>query len=259
MNSEKLDSNPNPLPTIVTTGCGSTTPVKLMPDLETGLYRDQIATNNQSPVSIPMLSRDSPQPESSSSIHGPPQKGHLPLIGTSSLGNGTTSRTTPILRGERQPKTMAEAKEGVTDTPKKNFKVNRKGRRHQQVLSALNRPCEHHSFLTDVTAVQQMEQLLVKLLDDFHSGKLQAFGKDCSFQRMDNVREQQERLARLHFDLGSQQENYGSLSEEGRTIAKDHLTKLMTQLQDLSLAMYPLKNTFGPKEGSKTSMHSQIP
>ena len=33
-----------------------------------------------------------------------------------------------------------------------------------------------HSFLTDVADVRQMEQSLLQLLDDFHLGKLQAFG-----------------------------------------------------------------------------------
>lgn len=34
-----------------------------------------------------------------------------------------------------------------------------------------------HSFLTDVSDVQEMERGLLSLLNDFHSGKLQAFGK----------------------------------------------------------------------------------
>lgn len=34
-----------------------------------------------------------------------------------------------------------------------------------------------HSFLTDVSDVQEMEKGLLGLLNDFHSGKLQAFGK----------------------------------------------------------------------------------
>lgn len=38
------------------------------------------------------------------------------------------------------------------------------------------RLCEQHTFLTDITEVRQMEQGLLKLLDDFHLGKLQAFG-----------------------------------------------------------------------------------
>lgn len=34
-----------------------------------------------------------------------------------------------------------------------------------------------HSFLTDVSDVQEMEKGLLSLLNDFHSGKLQAFGR----------------------------------------------------------------------------------
>lgn len=37
-----------------------------------------------------------------------------------------------------------------------------------------------HSFLTDVSDVQEMERGLLSLLNDFHSGKLQAFGKCMS-------------------------------------------------------------------------------
>ena len=33
-----------------------------------------------------------------------------------------------------------------------------------------------HSFLTDVADVREMEKSLLQLLDDFHLGKLQAFG-----------------------------------------------------------------------------------
>lgn len=35
-----------------------------------------------------------------------------------------------------------------------------------------------HSFLTDVSDVREMEGGLLNLLNDFHSGKLQAFGKE---------------------------------------------------------------------------------
>lgn len=37
-------------------------------------------------------------------------------------------------------------------------------------------PTSQHSFLTDVSDVQEMEKGLLGLLNDFHSGKLQAFG-----------------------------------------------------------------------------------
>lgn len=35
-----------------------------------------------------------------------------------------------------------------------------------------------HAFLTDVSDVQEMEKGLLSLLNDFHSGKLQAFGEN---------------------------------------------------------------------------------
>ncbi|XP_052554849.1 uncharacterized protein LOC128088392 isoform X2 [Tympanuchus pallidicinctus] len=58
-----------------------------------------------------------------------------------------------------------------------------------------------HSFLTEVSDVCEMEGGLLGLLSDFHSGKLQAFGKECSFEQLEHVREMQEKLARLHFGL----------------------------------------------------------
>lgn len=42
--------------------------------------------------------------------------------------------------------------------------------------AALGAPLQH-SFLTDVSDVYEMEGGLLNLLNDFHSGKLQAFGK----------------------------------------------------------------------------------
>ncbi|XP_077540550.1 uncharacterized protein LOC144152887 isoform X2 [Haemaphysalis longicornis] len=94
----------------------------------------------------------------------------------------------------------------------------------------------------DVTDVRQMEQGLLQLLHDFHSGKLQAFGKDCTFEKMEHVREQQERLARLHFELNAQQELCGPESEEGRQLAKDNLTKLIENLQHLSQSIEQLQS-----------------
>lgn len=40
-----------------------------------------------------------------------------------------------------------------------------------------------HSFLTDVSDVREMEGGLLNLLNDFHSGKLQAFGKATPIDR----------------------------------------------------------------------------
>lgn len=44
-------------------------------------------------------------------------------------------------------------------------------------------PIIQHSFLTDVSDVQEMENGLLSLLNDFHSGKLQAFGNFSSSRK----------------------------------------------------------------------------
>jgi hypothetical protein len=36
--------------------------------------------------------------------------------------------------------------------------------------------CKHHCFLSEVPDVRHMEQALLQLLEDFHSGNLRAFG-----------------------------------------------------------------------------------
>ncbi|XP_035990763.1 coiled-coil domain-containing protein 28A isoform X3 [Fundulus heteroclitus] len=86
-------------------------------------------------------------------------------------------------------------------------------------------PIIQHSFLTDVSDVQEMENGLLSLLNDFHSGKLQAFGNECSIDQMEHVREMQEKLARMHFDL------YGEVDEmpeDQRKMASDtNMDKLL--------------------------------
>lgn len=59
-------------------------------------------------------------------------------------------------------------------------------------------------------------------------------GKDCSMEQMTGIREQQERLARLHFELGAQQELFAPLSEEGLHQGADNMNALMTSLEQLS-------------------------
>ncbi|GCB78207.1 hypothetical protein scyTo_0021177, partial [Scyliorhinus torazame] len=95
-----------------------------------------------------------------------------------------------------------------------------------------------HSFLTDVSDVKNMERGLLSLLTDFHSGKLQAFGNECSIEQMEHVREMQEKLARLHFDLYS---DLDEPEEEQGNVARDvHLDKLLTNLEELSSSIQKL-------------------
>lgn len=92
----------------------------------------------------------------------------------------------------------------------------------------------------DVTDVRQMEQALQQLLEDFHSGKLRAFGKDCSMEQMTAIREQQEHLAWLHFELGVRQDGSTPLSEQGIAKGTENMHSLMASLEQLSLSIEKL-------------------
>ncbi|KAL7980618.1 hypothetical protein Chor_001772 [Crotalus horridus] len=85
-----------------------------------------------------------------------------------------------------------------------------------------------HSFLTDVSDVYEMEGGLLNLLNDFHSGKLQAFGRECSFEQLEHVREMQEKLARLHFGLDVYVEEL--VEDQKKTVADRNLDQLLTNV-----------------------------
>ncbi|XP_068121498.1 coiled-coil domain-containing protein 28B [Hyperolius riggenbachi] len=124
-------------------------------------------------------------------------------------------------------------------SPKQRSKVKR-GIKERPRPSA---PCEvvtpgpslQHSFLTDVSHVCEMEGGLLSLLNDFHSGKLQAFGRVCTFDQLERVREMQEQLARLHFSLDVCAEE---LREE--THAERNLEQLLNNLEELSNSIQKL-------------------
>ncbi|XP_013913132.1 PREDICTED: coiled-coil domain-containing protein 28B isoform X3 [Thamnophis sirtalis] len=95
-----------------------------------------------------------------------------------------------------------------------------------------------HSFLTDVSDVYEMEGGLLNLLNDFHSGKLQAFGRECSFEQLEHVREMQEKLARLHFSLDVYVEEL--VEDQKKTVADRNLDQLLTNLEELSNSIQKL-------------------
>lgn len=95
-----------------------------------------------------------------------------------------------------------------------------------------------HSFLTDVSDVQEMERGLLSLLNDFHSGKLQAFGNECSIEQMEHVRGMQEKLARLNLEL------YGELEElpedKRKAVSDANLDRLLSDLEELNSSIQKL-------------------
>ncbi|XP_041835017.1 coiled-coil domain-containing protein 28A [Melanotaenia boesemani] len=140
----------------------------------------------------------------------------------------------------------SKSRRGVRDKPRNQLGAGGKTSRSQGQAA----PIVQHSFLTDVSDVQEMENGLLSLLNDFHSGKLQAFGNECSIDQMEHVREMQEKLARLHFDL------YGEVDEmpeDQKKMACDtNMDKLLLNLEELSSSIQKL-NLADAQEIPRTS------
>ncbi|XP_050306823.1 coiled-coil domain-containing protein 28A isoform X2 [Anthonomus grandis grandis] len=99
----------------------------------------------------------------------------------------------------------------------------------------------HHSFLSQVPDVRHMERALLGLLADFHSGKLRAFGGGCTMEQMTNIREQQEKLAKLHFDLGGAA-TIPSLTDESLKNSQNTMSQLIQRLEQLSVSIEALQS-----------------
>lgn len=105
--------------------------------------------------------------------------------------------------------------------------------------------------------VKHMEKALLELLDDFHTGKLRAFGKGCSMEQMMNIRDQQEHLARLHFRLGadteqtiSNKETFSQNKEQFSTNSRDNMAQLVHSLEQLSASIENLHSGDIPSNGN---------
>ncbi|XP_037082232.1 coiled-coil domain-containing protein 28B-like, partial [Pollicipes pollicipes] len=140
--------------------------------------------------------------------------------------------------GARRPRPRARSRDPPAEEPRRD--------KHGATRGGEARPCQHHSFLTEPTDVKEMETDLLRLMHGFNSGSLRAFGKDVSMEQMEQIREQQERLARLHFEMGAQQELFPPLSEEGLGRASASLHELMAQLQQLSSSIEKLHTRHEP-------------
>lgn len=147
----------------------------------------------------------------------------------------------PVRRASAPPSKSATFSLGLPHppSPKQRNKIKRGIKERTRPAAACEvvtpGPSLQHSFLTDVSHVCEMEGGLLSLLNDFHSGKLQAFGRVCSFEQLERVREMQEQLARLHFSLDV-------CAEEMRdeTHAERNLEQLLNNLEELSNSIQKL-------------------
>ncbi|CAL1544712.1 unnamed protein product [Lymnaea stagnalis] len=131
------------------------------------------------------------------------------------------------------------------ENPSANSQTKRssqKDKMQQGRKMSVNRPVKEHTFLTDVADVRTMEHGLLQLLNDFHSGKLQAFGNTATFNKMDAIRVQQEQLAKTHFEMDLIPRTTANRlsTEESRKENNEKMDKLIEQLHSLSVSVYPL-------------------
>ncbi|XP_044750869.1 coiled-coil domain-containing protein 28A isoform X1 [Coccinella septempunctata] len=94
---------------------------------------------------------------------------------------------------------------------------------------------KHHCFISEVPDVRHMEKALLDLLSDFNSGKLRAFGSGCTMAQMTDIREQQEKLAKLHFDLSGTPDP--SLSNSSIARSQNAMSELIQRLEQLSVSI----------------------
>ncbi|XP_015607308.1 coiled-coil domain-containing protein 28A isoform X2 [Cephus cinctus] len=156
-----------------------------------------------------------------------------PIISKGSSGHVTTSQGSMV-----SGKAVNSSGHGVNQS--RLIYLNEKDKDKQR-SSRIDPPRSNRQH-REVPDVRRMEQALLQLLEDFHSGNLRAFGKDCSMEQMTEIREQQERLARLHFELGQKQEagiNVGN-EQSGLRQSSANMRHLLHRLQQLSVCIEKL-------------------
>ncbi|CAH1280350.1 unnamed protein product [Diabrotica balteata] len=159
--------------------------------------------------------------------------------------SGNTSRSSVVHSARRGGSGNAAAGSKITFVNERKVKEGAKPTtvraRNPHKENPHNSDTRHHSFVSQVPDVRHMERALLGLLADFHSGKLRAFGSGCTMEQMTNIREQQEKLAKLHFDLASA--TVPSLNEEDIQKSQNTMSQLIQRLEQLSDSIEGLHNT----------------
>ncbi|CAH1183324.1 unnamed protein product [Phaedon cochleariae] len=183
---------------------------------EDSIPQDEQEGKNMSPIKSSKMISSSGNTSHSSVAHSA-RKGHSGLAGGSKI----------CFINERK---LRESNKGSTVRPRNANKVDKS-----------NTDIRHHSFISQVPDVRHMERALLGLLADFHSGKLRAFGSGCSMDQMTSIREQQEKLAKLHFDLGSA--TAPSLNDDDIQRSQSTMSQLIQRLEQLSVSIESLHNS----------------
>ncbi|KAM3966474.1 uncharacterized protein ACR2FA_012016 [Aphomia sociella] len=151
---------------------------------------------------------------------------------TSPVTSNKMSSGAASLSSQRNPQVQPSSGTSLNESTKVSY-INER-RLHRDLIRSnySNRPKHIPKEAPDV---KHMEKALLELLDDFHTGKLSAFGSGCSMEQMINVRDQQEHLARLHFRLCADVEK--PTDSFDNSAARDKMTQLVQSLEQLSASI----------------------
>ncbi|XP_049282759.1 probable serine/threonine-protein kinase DDB_G0277071 isoform X1 [Anopheles funestus] len=210
--------NTNTITTTATVGTTSSSTSSNLPDgpITTAVPNSNVSRQLKSPPS------QYQRPKPPDSLPSPSSSG----IGGGGGGGGTKLRNNPSVN----PVSSASGSSITLNAKSHNFS---------------SRPLKHHSFISEVPDVRHMERALLGLLEDFHSGKLKAFGSGCTMEQMTSIREQQESLAKLHFDLGTEAFTGGSNNPntDNELQAQSNMKKLVQKLEQLSFSIEKLHSS----------------
>ncbi|XP_053676548.1 coiled-coil domain-containing protein 28A [Anopheles nili] len=155
-----------------------------------------------------------------------------PVLSNKLFSSGETSRS--------QNSTNYSLGKGISNDATLPTKVNYVNERKTQDTKSKAKKVQR-----EVPDVRHMERALLGLLEDFHSGKLKAFGSGCTMEQMTSIREQQESLAKLHFDLGTEAFTCAdsSANSDNELQAQSNMKKLVQKLEQLSFSIEKLHSS----------------
>ncbi|XP_072935148.1 uncharacterized protein [Epargyreus clarus] len=161
---------------------------------------------------------------------------------TSPVTSNKMSSGAASMTSKNHGQTFTSAGNSISEATKLSY-VNER-RLHRDYMRTNNNRPKH--IPKETPDVKHMEKALLELLEDFHTGKLSAFGTGCSMEQMINIRDQQEHLARLHFKLYGDAEK--PTDESFEATSKDKMTQLVQSLEQLSTSIEHLHS-----DGNNTS------
>ncbi|XP_028033478.1 coiled-coil domain-containing protein 28B [Bombyx mandarina] len=154
----------------------------------------------------------------------------IPQSATSPVTSNKISSEAASLTSKNHEKVLTSTGNSLNESTKVSYVNERRLQRDFMRSNYTNRP---KNIPKETPDVKNMEKALLELLDDFHTGKLSAFGSGCSMEQMINIRDQQEHLARLHFRLCADVDKPTEDNFEN-SASRDKMEQLVKSLEQLS-------------------------